>query len=298
MEVKNLRLNKKKVQPFLYLLPAILLLAVFVYYPIIENVYNSFFDWSVFSSERVFVGLQYYRELFQDPVFWTCLKNNTLYALVSLVGQVFFGLLIAAILEARTFRRHSGFFRTVYFMPSVMSFIVVGLLWYLIYNPIVGPFNKIVGLFGVDTTALDVLGNSKLSIFGVMFASQWMYFGYMAMLLIVGIQKIPAELHEAAEIDGAGAVARFFHVTIPNIKEMILVDCIICVVGSFKLFDEVFIMTSGGPGNSSEVLSTYLYRTAFRSNQMGYASSIAITLFIITFTLALIQMKISKTGQD
>ena len=135
MEVKNLRLNKKKVQPFLYLLPAILLLAVFVYYPIIENVYNSFFDWSVFSSERVFVGLQYYRELFQDPVFWTCLKNNTLYALVSLVGQVFFGLLIAAILEARTFRRHSGFFRTVYFMPSVMSFIVVGLLWYLIYNP-------------------------------------------------------------------------------------------------------------------------------------------------------------------
>lgn len=293
-----MKINRKKVLPFLYLLPAIVILALFVYYPIIDNVYNSFFDWSVFTSDRVFVGLEYYKELFHDKIFWICLKNNTLYALVSLAGQVFFGLLIAAILEAKTFRRHSGFFRTVYFMPSVMSFIVVGLLWYLIYNPIVGPFNKIIGLLGINTAALDVLGNSKLSIFGVMFASQWMYFGYMAMLLIVGIQKIPAELHEAAEIDGAGAAARFFHVTIPNIKEMILVDCIVCVVGSYKLFDEVFIMTSGGPGNSSEVLSTFLYRTAFHANQMGYASSIAITLFVITFTLALIQMKISKTGQD
>ena len=290
--------NSRKILPYIYLLPAVAMIAVFVYYPVIDNVYNSFFDWSVFTVERNFVGLRWYKELFQDDIFWICLKNNTLYALVSLVGQVFFGLVGASVLESKTFRRRSGFFRTVYFLPSVMSFIVVGLLWYLIYNPIVGPFNKVLALLGFDTATLDVLGDSRFSIYGVMFASQWMYFGYMAMLLIVGLQKIPQELYEAAQIDGANAVDSFFHITIPNLKEMILVDCIICVVGSFKLFDEVYIMTSGGPGNSSEVLSTYLYRTAFHGNQMGYASAIAIALFVITFTLAIIQMKISGTGKE
>lgn len=293
-----MKLKNRKILPFVYLFPVILILIVFVYYPIIENFYNSFFDWSVFKRDRTFVGIEYYKQLLADEVFWTCLKNNSLYALFSLVGQVFFGLIMAAILESRTFRKRSGFFRTVYFLPSVMSFIVVGLLWYLIYNPIVGPFNKIIAVLGIDTSAFDLLGDSRYSIYGVMFASQWMYFGYMAMLLIVGIQKIPSEMYEAAQIDGACALDCFFHVTIPNIKEMILVDCIICVVGSFKLFDEVYIMTTGGPGYSSEVLSTYLYRTAFHANQMGYASSIAITLFVITFTLALIQMKISKTGKE
>lgn len=123
-----MKINSRKVLPFLYLFPAILILGVFVYYPIIENIYNSFFDWSVFKPDRAFVGLEYYKELFRDEIFWICLKNNALYALVSLIGQVFFGLIIAAVLESKMFRKHSGFFRTTYFLPSVMSFIVVGLL--------------------------------------------------------------------------------------------------------------------------------------------------------------------------
>lgn len=117
--------NSRKILPYIYLLPAVAMIAVFVYYPVIDNVYNSFFDWSVFTVERDFVGLRWYKELFQDDIFWICLKNNTLYALVSLVGQVFFGLVVASVLESKTFRRRSGFFRTVYFLPSVMSFIVV-----------------------------------------------------------------------------------------------------------------------------------------------------------------------------
>lgn len=175
---------------------------------------------------------------------------------------------------------------------------VVGLLWQLFFNPIVGPFNSIIGSLGFDTSKLNVLGNPKTALFGVIFASQWMYFGYMAMLLIIGIQKVPEELYEAASIDGANAFDRFLHITIPGIKEMILVDCIITVIGSFKLFDEVFIMTNGGPGYSSEVISTYLYRTAFRADQMGYASALAVVLFFITFVLSLVQMKLSKTGEE
>ena len=194
-------------------------------------------------------------------------------------------------------RKHSGFFRTVFFIPSVMSFMVVGLLWQLFFNPNVGPFNYILKTMGMNTANLNFLGNPGTAIFGVIFASQWMYFGYMAMLLIIGIQKVPDELYEAAEIDGANALQRFWHITIPNIKEMILVDCIIIVVGSFKLFDEVFVMTNGGPGYASEVISTYLYRTAFRADMMGSASAMAVVLFVITFALSIFQMKISRSGE-
>ena len=165
------------------------------------------------------------------------------------------------------------------------------------FNPNVGPFNYILKTMGMNTANLNILGNPGTAIFGVIFASQWMYFGYMAMLLIIGIQKVPDELYEAAEIDGANALQRFWHITIPNIKEMILVDCIIIVVGSFKLFDEVFVMTNGGPGYASEVISTYLYRTAFRADMMGSASAMAVVLFVITFALSIFQMKISRSGE-
>mgnify|MGYP001084487550 CR=1 FL=1 len=291
-------IKKKNIVPMLYLLPVVALMLVFMYIPIVQNFWNSMFDWSIYKPQRSFVGLKYFKELAKDKVFWTCLWNNTLYALISLVGQVGVGLVIASVLESKSFRNVSGFFRTVYFAPSVISFMVVGLLWQLFFNPIVGPFNSIIGSLGFDTSKLNVLGNPKTALFGVIFASQWMYFGYMAMLLIIGIQKVPEELYEAASIDGANAFDRFLHITIPGIKEMILVDCIITVIGSFKLFDEVFIMTNGGPGYSSEVISTYLYRTAFRADQMGYASALAVVLFFITFVLSLVQMKLSKTGEE
>lgn len=183
-----MKINSRKVLPFLYLFPAILILGVFVYYPIIENIYNSFLIGQFSNRTEPLWGWNIIKSYFVMR-FLDMSKNNALYALVSLIGQVFFGLIIAAVLESKMFRKHSGFFRTTYFLPSVMSFIVVGLLWYLIYNPIVGPFNKIIALLGINTSSLDILGDSRYAIWGVMFASQWMYFGYMAMLLIVGIQK-------------------------------------------------------------------------------------------------------------
>lgn len=292
-------MRTKKITPFLYIFPAFILLIVFVYIPIILNFFWSLYQWNAFTPGMDWVGLDYYTRLFADENFWIALKNNSLYAGISLVGQVAFGLVIAAILESPFMRKYSGFFRTTYFIPSIMSMTVVGLLFYLFYNPNVGPFNMIVSqLTGLDTTNLDILGKPESAIFGVIAVSQWMWFGYMAMLLIIGIQKIPDELNEAAYIDGASQTQIFWHVTIPNIKEMILVDTIVCVVGSFKLFDEVYIMTRGGPGYSSEVLAGYLYKAAFRQDEMGYACAIAVVLFIITFFLSLIQIKISNSGKD
>ena len=212
-------MKKRHITACLFLAPAIIVMLIFMYIPIVQNFYYSLFNWSIYKPGKTFVGLKYFIELFQDKVFWTCLRNNTLYALISLVGQLGVGLVVAAILEAKFMRKHSGFFRTVFFIPSVMSFMVVGLLWQLFFNPNVGPFNDILKAMGMNTANLNILGNPGTAIFGVIFASQWMYFGYMAMLLIIGIQKVPDELYEAAEIDGANALQRFLHITIPNIKE-------------------------------------------------------------------------------
>jgi raffinose/stachyose/melibiose transport system permease protein len=256
------------------------------------------FRWNSFDAGRVFVGLEYYGRLFKDPIFFTALKNNSLYAVISLVFQVGIGLIIAAVLEDKLIRRFQPFFRTVFFIPSVISIAVVGLLWQLLYNPEVGLVNGVLKTLGQSEWALSWLGDSKTAIYAVVAVSQWQYTGYMVMLFLLAMQKIPFEYYEAAMIDGASKIKTFFYITLPQMKEMILVGTVITVIGAFKVFDEVYVMTNGGPGRSTEVLGTMLYRAAFRNDEMGYASTIGTIIFVVTLTLSLIQLKIGKSGQE
>ncbi|MCM3766047.1 carbohydrate ABC transporter permease [Neobacillus niacini] len=282
----------------LYIVPALLLILFFVFLPIVLNLYNSLFRWNSFDAGRTFVGLKYYVRLFQDPVFLIALKNNSLYAIISLVFQVGGGLIIAAILEDKLIRRFQPFFRTVFFIPSVISIAVVGLLWQLLYNPEVGLVNGALKAIGQAEWGRSWLGDSEVAIYAVVAVSQWQYTGYMAMLFLIAMQKIPLEYYEAAMIDGASKIKTFFNITVPQIKEMLLVGSVITVIGAFKVFDEVYIMTFGGPGRSTEVLGTMLYRAAFRNDEMGYASTIGTVVFVITLVLSLIQMKLGKSGQE
>ncbi|MBI0580838.1 sugar ABC transporter permease [Neobacillus cucumis] len=281
-----------------YILPALLLILLFVFLPIVLNLYNSLFRWNSFSAGKTFVGFEYYSRLFKDPVFYIALKNNSLYAVISLVFQVGGGLIIAAILEDKLIRRFQPFFRTVFFIPSVISIAVVGLLWQLIYNPEVGLVNSFLKFIGQTEWAHSWLGDSKVAIYAVVAVSQWQYTGYMTMLFLIAMQKIPFEYYEAAMIDGASKIKTFFNITLPQIKEMTIVGMVITVIGAFKVFDEVYIMTFGGPGQSTEVLGTMLYRAAFRNDEMGYASTIGTVIFVITLILSLIQMKLGKSGQE
>lgn len=283
---------------FLFILPALLLILFIVFLPIVLNLYNSFFRWNSFEAGKTFVGFEYYVRLFKDPVFFTALKNNSLYAIISLICQVGGGIIIAAILEDKLIRRFQPFFRTVFFIPSVISIAVVGLMWQLIYNPEIGLVNGVLNAIGQSEWAHSWLGDSKTAIYAVVAVSQWQYTGYMTMLFLIAMQKIPMEYYEAAMIDGASKINSFFHITLPQIKDMILVGSVITVIGAFKVFDEVYVMTFGGPGRSTEVLGTMLYRSAFRNDEMGYASTIGTIIFIITLTLSLIQMKLGKSGQE
>lgn len=288
--------NARSALPFI--IPALLLIVLFVFLPIVFNLYYSMFRWSAFEMNGEFVGLDYYTKLFRDPVFYIALKNNSLYAVISLLFQVGGGLVIAAILEEKIIRRWQPFFRTVFFMPAVISISVVGLMWQLLYNPDIGLINGALKAIGHNDWARSWLGDSKTAIYAVVAVSQWQYTGYMTMLFLIAMHKIPGELYEAAMMDGASRIRTFFHITIPQLKEMILVGSMITVIGAFKVFDEVYVMTFGGPGRSTEVLGTMLYRAAFRNDEMGYASSIGTVIFAITLLLSLLQMRISKTGRE
>ncbi len=290
-------LKRNKLTPYLYLLPAFAFLLL-VYLPIFQNIWDSLYEWSTFSPDKVFVGIDNYVHLFKDPVFYQALKNNILYAVISIIFQVGGGLIVAAVLEDKLIRKFSPFFRTVYFLPVVVSMTVIALLFTFFYNPEVGLLNQVLKMIGLDSLAKPWLGDSNTAIYAVIAVSQWQSIGYIAMLYIVAIQKISPELYEAAEIDGANKFKMFFHITVPQTKEMTFVAVILTLTGAFTVFNEPYILTGGGPGTSSEVLSTYLYKTAFSKDMMGYASSIATVILIITLLISLVQMKAFKTGKE
>lgn len=288
--------NRSRWLPFVFLFPALLFL-LFVYIPILQNIVLSFFQWSTFEPQKAFIGFGNYIQLFQDPVFFQALKNNALYAAVSIVFQVGGGLITAAILEDRLLRRSSPFFRTVFFLPVVISMTVIALLFDFIYNPDTGLLNQFLQAVGLDQWTRAWLGDRETAMLSVIFVSQWQSVGYIAMLYIVAIQKIPSELYEAAILDGAGKVRTFFAITVPGTKEMSFVAVVMTLTGAFTVFNEPYILTGGGPGNASEVLSTFLYKAAFSKDMMGYASAIATVILLITLSLSIIQMRLFKTGK-
>ena len=275
-----------------------MIIALFIYYPVLRNVYSGFFSWNPFSSDMDLIGFDNYTRLIDDGIFNVALKNTLLHAGISLVFQVFGGLILAAILEDTLFRRVSAILRTVYFIPVVISVSIIGLLFSFIYNPQIGLLNKLLEIIGLGRYATGWLGNDETAIYAVIAMSQWQGIGYVTMLFIVAVQKIPQDLYEAAKIDGSNKIQTFFHITVPSVKEMMFVTSVFVISQSFLTFADVFVLTGGGPANSSQVLSTFLYQKAFVDNEMGYASAIANIILAIAFTLYLLQTKIFRTGRE
>jgi len=278
----------------LYAAPALALIALFVYYPIVENVRLSLFKLSVFAPGARFVGLDNYRQAAQDPVFWRALANNLYYAVTSVVFQVGAALVLAAVLEELIGRRLSGLLRTVYFVPAAVSMTVAGLLFQFLYQRDAGLVNGALGALGLDSLERDWLGEPGTAIWGVIGMSQWQSFGYTTMLLTVAVQGIPRDLYEAAYVDGAGRIRSFFTVTVPMVREMTTLLTILTVSQAFLVFNEVMVMTGGGPSNSSHVLGTWLYTSAFTGDDMGYAAAIGTVMFVITFVAGALQLRHSR----
>ncbi|MCM3272715.1 carbohydrate ABC transporter permease [Paenibacillus elgii] len=274
------------------------MLALFVYMPLIQNLVYSFQEFSMLSGKRSFIGLDNYKMLLSDPVIVTALINNVKYAVISVIFQVGFGLILAAVLEDEAFRKISPFFRTIYFIPVVISITVICLLFTFVYHPTDGLLNLFLEAIGLGSWAKPWLGSGSTAIYAVIAVSQWQSVGYCMMLFIVAIQKIPADLYEAAKIDGAGKIRSFFNVTLPQVKEMCFVTSVITITGAFMVFNEPFIMTKGGgPGTSSITIAVHMYQTGFFKDSMGYASTIAMLMFLITAVLAFAQTVFFRTGK-
>ncbi|QQO11369.1 sugar ABC transporter permease [Breznakiella homolactica] len=275
------------------------MLIMFIYFPLIQNIIFSFFRFSAFSPSKLFIGIQNYSNLIRDGIVATALQNNFRYAVVSVLCQVCFGLVLAAILEDQAFKRVAVFFRTTFFLPIVISITVVCLLFGFIYNPMDGLLNKFLELIGLGALTRPWLGSAKTAIWATIAVSQWHSTGYVMMLFIVAIQKIPGELYEAAEIDGAGKLRRFFLITLPQVREMFFVTSVITVTGSVLVFNEPYILTKGGgPGTSSITMSVYMYQSGFFKDMMGYAAALAVVIFVISAILAVIQMTAFRSGED
>ncbi len=283
------REKKRNLQALAFAVPAILILGIFVYFPLIENFIYSFQSFTLSSATKEWVGFDNYRHLFSDKIILVSLKNNILYAVISIVIQVGFGLVLAAVLEDIAFHKFAPALRSIYFIPTVISMTVVCLLFDFVYNPQMGLLNSFLELVGLDGFTRVWLGSKKTAMYAVIAVSQWQSTGYVAMLFIVAIQKIPRDLYEAAEVDGARKLKRFFYITVPQVRQMFFVTMILTVVGAFTVFNEPYILTGGGPGTATMVLSLHMYQTGFVKNNMGYASTIAMLIFIITAILSSVQ---------
>ncbi|MDP9863814.1 MULTISPECIES: carbohydrate ABC transporter permease [Streptosporangium] len=277
-----------------WVIPALALVGVFVYLPLVQNFGFSTLKWDIYSGSQEYIGLENYRKLLDDPVFWSSFGNNLLYAVVSIVFQVFGALLLAALIESIRSERWRRGLRAVYFIPSAISLTVAGLLFYFIYEPNLGLLNHALEAVGLGQFGQSWLGQESTAMFAIIAMSQWQGFGYSTLLFAVAIQRIPSEIYGAAAIDGTGPVRRFVHVTLPLVREMTGLMTMVTISGAFQVFNEVMVMTSGGPDNSTQVLGTWLYRSGFVRNNFGYAAAIATVLFVITLGVAMAQLWVTR----
>jgi raffinose/stachyose/melibiose transport system permease protein len=269
---------------------ATILVGWFVYFPIIDNFIVSTTDEDIFTGEVTYIGLANYQRLLDDPIVWTSLWNNALYALISIVFQVFGAFILAAMIEGLSSETWRRFWRAIYFVPSAISITVTGLLFYFIYQPEIGLLDAALRALGLETWLRPWLGDESTAIYAIIAMSQWQGFGYSTLLFAIAIQKIPRELYDAALIDVAGPLTRLWHVTFPMTREMTGLMIIITVTGAFQVFNEVMVMTAGGPNNSSHVLGTWLYQQGFNLNNFGYGAAIAAVIFVVTMATGTAQL--------
>lgn len=275
------------------LAPALIICSMLIFVPAVLAIAGSFHAFSLTSTDWNFVGLANYTKALNDPIFWVALKNNLIIVFGSVVLQVGIGCILAAILD-RGIPSGSTFFRTLIFMPMVVSSVAVALIWLIIFDPNVGILNAMVKAIGLTPPQLGWLGDPDLSIWMVLIVAAWQHTGFMMVLILAGLQAIPKELYEAAALDGAKGIKAFWHITLPSIRNILIVAVLITTIGGFKVFDFIYVLTQGGPANSTQVLGTYIFLQGFSLTNMGYANAIAVVLLVIAVILGAVQLKVSR----
>ena len=278
-------LSEPQITGFLFLLPGLIIFLVFVLYPIVQSFRFSFFDWNGLGPLDDWVGTRNFERMANDPVFWRALENNIIVIIWSIATQLPFAIALAILLTGKL--RGTLVFRTIYFAPMVFSEVIIATLWGWIYNPWFGLINTILRDVGLGQLARGWLGESDTVLVSLLIVTTWKYIGFYMLIFIAAIEGIPQELYEAAKIDGANGWKLHRNITMPLLSPTIRMALVLMIVGSLKFFDIVWVMTEGGPGDTSQVLATYMFKTAFRSQFWGYASALSVTLFCLAFIAAI-----------
>lgn len=267
---------------YLFLLPFLAIFVVFSVYPIVYTLILSCSETSLRGIERI-TWLKNYAKLLSDPLFWQAFRNTFQYTFVYLVAGMSLALFFAVLLNRKI--RFVGLFRALFFIPVITSDVAVAKIWMQLYQGEFGPLNRLLAPIGVQ---VGWLTNPRVVMWSIAVLAIWQGLGYYIVLFLSGLQGIPDELYEAAEIDGAGPVRRFFSITVPSLSATIVLTCVMATINCLQVFTPIQLITEGGPANSSVTLGFYLYRQAFEWINRGYASTLAMVLFvtILAFTMA------------
>jgi multiple sugar transport system permease protein len=280
---------KRTVEGYLFISPWLVGFILFTAGPVMASFVLSFFRWSLIRPPR-FVGLQNYTTMFtQDPLFWQSLKVTVTYLITAVPLQMVFALLLAILLNQKV--RMLPLFRTIFYLPSVVSGVAISVLWLWLYHPELGLINELLQYVGIQGPAWLI--SVRWALAAIIAMSLWTVGGTM-IIFLAGLQDIPQELYEAAQLDGAGEVANFRHVTLPMLSPVIFFNLILGMIASFQTFTQAYVMTNGGPVNATMFYALYLYLNAFNFLKMGYAAGLAWVMAAIIMALTLVQLKLAR----
>jgi raffinose/stachyose/melibiose transport system permease protein len=275
------------------MVPALLLMAIFIIYPIFDTFRISLFEWNGIAAKRTYVGLQNWNTLVSDSRFWFSFKNNVVIMVMSILIQIPIGFLLATFLDAGG--KKFNLFKVVWFLPLLMSSVAIGFLFQYALATNGGIFSTISNFFGGKN--IDMLGDPKRALYTVIGVIAWQYTPFYMVYFVAGYSGFDTDIFEAALIDGATRTKYVWYVAIPMLLPTIKSACILSLIGSLKYFDLVYVMTGGGPGNATDLMATYMYSTSFKYFKMGYGSAIAFGMFFLITTIAVVIRRI-LTGKE
>ncbi|MCL5109359.1 MAG: sugar ABC transporter permease [Chloroflexi bacterium] len=271
------------------ILPALVFFLVFRVIPLAYALWVSFHEWNLIRPMQ-WVGLQNYWRAFSDEAFLESLWHSFLYAAVVVAFALSLALLVAVLLDQKL--RFAAVYRGIFFMPVVMSWVVISIVWRVMYAPTFGLVSNVLGWFGLPD--VPILTNGALALFGIMIMGTWHALGFYMVVFLAGLQTIPVHLYEAALIDGAGKLQTFTKITLPLLRPTMLFAMVMCTIDTLQVFVQVYLMTRGGPADSTMVAVYYIYRTAFYLQEMGYGAALGMILLLLVLGVTLLYLRFVK----
>jgi raffinose/stachyose/melibiose transport system permease protein len=268
----------------LFYLPVLVIYGLFFIFPVLSAFYYSMTDWNGLAKEFNFIGLNNFIKLIKDDTAKQAMINTFKYTTIFTICVNIFGAAMALIFDKKMYSRNLA--KSVFFLPNVFNALIIGYVWSYIYSPIGGIVNSFLELIGLENLSKAWLGDMKTVVPAIALAIVWQYTGAHAIMYLAGLQSIPEELYEASYIDGASQLQQFKNITFPLLAPAITINCVWSFIGGLKIFDVIYVMTNGGPADSSQSITTIVYNYAFTSNRFGYATSLGVVLFIIVSLLS------------